>query len=116
MIVSSAALHCPAQIRSGANPFLCFGLFLITFFFLALFLLLVKLQSPGMEKDVSYSASTLAVHGDDALNSTEDVAPAMHVSTTFRYTSDPDKLVPFSVADVVRSAIVLEPFRSTFET
>jgi len=54
-----------------------------------------------MKKDVSYSASTLAVHGDDALNSTEDVAPAMHVSTTFRYTSNPDKLVPFSVADVV---------------
>ena len=48
-----------------------------------------------------YSASTLAVHGDDPLNDSTDVAPAMHVSTTYRYPEDPDKLVPFSMDDVV---------------
>ena len=48
-----------------------------------------------------YSASTLAVHGDDPLNDSTDVAPAMHVSTTYRYSEDPEKLVPFSMDDVV---------------
>lgn len=48
-----------------------------------------------------YSASTLAVHGDDPLNDSTDVAPAMHVSTTYRYPEDPEKLVPFSMDDVV---------------
>ena len=40
--------------------------------------------------------STLAVHGDDSLNRTTDVSPALHVSTTFRYTSDPTELIPAS--------------------
>ena len=48
-----------------------------------------------------YSASTLAVHGDDPLNDSTDVAPDMHVSTTYRYSEDPEKLVPFSMDDVV---------------
>jgi len=48
-----------------------------------------------------YQPSTLAVHGDDPLNDSTDVAPAMHVSTTYRYPEDPDKLVPFSMDDVV---------------
>lgn len=54
-----------------------------------------------MKDSAKYSASTLAVHGDDPLNDSTDVAPAMHVSTTYRYPSDPDKLVPFSMDDVV---------------
>ena len=41
----------------------------------------------------SLDLSTLAIHGDDNLNQTADVAPALHVSTTFRYNSDPDKLI-----------------------
>lgn len=48
-----------------------------------------------------YQPSTLAVHGDDPLNDSTDVAPAMHVSTTYRYPEDPKKLVPFSMDDVV---------------
>lgn len=48
----------------------------------------------------AYSLSTLGVHADDALNSSTDVAPPLHVSTTFRYASDPDKLIPISEADV----------------
>ncbi|KAL8696439.1 MAG: hypothetical protein Q9224_002795 [Gallowayella concinna] len=42
--------------------------------------------------------STQAMHADDILNTTSDVAPALHVSTTFRYADDPKDLVP--VADV----------------
>ncbi|KAL8303519.1 hypothetical protein RB600_007124 [Gaeumannomyces tritici] len=39
------------------------------------------------------SLSTRAMHADDYINSHPAVAPPMHVSTTFRYNEDPDKLV-----------------------
>ena len=42
----------------------------------------------------SYDNSTLAIHADDILNKGSDVAPALHVSSTFRYASDPNDLVP----------------------
>nr|POE68835.1 putative trans-sulfuration enzyme [Quercus suber] len=42
----------------------------------------------------SLSLATRVVHADDPMNSYADVAPALHVSTTFRYTSDPAKLNP----------------------
>lgn len=35
-----------------------------------------------------YRAETLAIHADDKLNLYTDVAPALHVSTTFRYDND----------------------------
>lgn len=38
------------------------------------------------------SPATLAVHADDPLNVVTDVAPPVHVSTTFRYPRDPEKL------------------------
>ncbi|KAH7376893.1 cystathionine gamma-synthase [Plectosphaerella cucumerina] len=41
-----------------------------------------------------YRPETLAVHGDDWLNNDTDVAPALHVSTTYRYADNPDELVP----------------------
>ncbi|KAF2197497.1 PLP-dependent transferase [Delitschia confertaspora ATCC 74209] len=40
--------------------------------------------------------STLAIHADDRINTHTDVAPPLHVSTTFRYTSDPSELIPVS--------------------
>src|ERR1700712_471667 len=48
------------------------------------------------------SPSTIAIHADDALNNDKitDVAPALHVSTTFRYTGDLSKLAPFTEAEV----------------
>ena len=48
------------------------------------------------------SLSTLAVHADDTLNGPHvtDVAPALHVSTTFRYTNDLSKLIPIADEDV----------------
>lgn len=39
-----------------------------------------------------YSLATLGIHGDDPINSYTDVAPALHVTTTFRYPRDPDAL------------------------
>lgn len=48
----------------------------------------------------SYHPSTRAMHADDHLSKTADVAPAMHVSTTFRYSSNPDELIPMSDDDV----------------
>lgn len=44
----------------------------------------------------SLSLATQGIHADDPMNSYTDVAPALHVSTTFRYSNDPSKLVPVS--------------------
>src|SRR5215469_8155789 len=43
-----------------------------------------------------YSSSTRAIHADVRLNKFTDVAPALHVSTTFRYSSDLETLVPLA--------------------
>ncbi|KZF22447.1 PLP-dependent transferase [Xylona heveae TC161] len=52
---------------------------------------------PDTKPDASvraYAPETQAIHADDHLNTNPDVAPALHVSTTFRYTEDPEKLRP----------------------
>lgn len=41
------------------------------------------------------SLSSLAIHADDSLNSGTDVAPPLHVSTTYRYSHNPDDLQPW---------------------
>lgn len=38
--------------------------------------------------------STQALHADDRLNLVTDVAPPIHLSTTFRYSNDPNDLIP----------------------
>ncbi|KAJ5294951.1 hypothetical protein N7508_009772 [Penicillium antarcticum] len=38
--------------------------------------------------------STRALHADDALNLVTDVAPPIHLSTIFRYPTDPDQFIP----------------------
>lgn len=38
------------------------------------------------------SLAARAIHAGDHLNSHQAVAPPMHVSTTFRYSDDPEKL------------------------
>ena len=43
---------------------------------------------------------TQAIHADDHLNANSDVAPPLHVSTTFRYADDSKDLVPIAHADV----------------
>lgn len=42
----------------------------------------------------SLSPATQAIHADDPLNIVDDVAPPIHVSTTFRYNKDPSQLRP----------------------
>ncbi|RFU80158.1 cystathionine beta-lyase cystathionine gamma-synthase [Trichoderma arundinaceum] len=37
---------------------------------------------------------TLALHADDELDVSNDVAPPLHVASTFRFPSDPEELVP----------------------
>jgi hypothetical protein len=46
------------------------------------------------------SFSSRAIHADDYLNDGQDVAPPLHVSTTFRYSRNPDKLVALAHATV----------------
>lgn len=48
----------------------------------------------------SLSAATQAIHADDYLNRAQDVAPALHVSTTFRYADKPGDLIPVKDLDV----------------
>lgn len=38
--------------------------------------------------------STQALHADDRLNLVTDVAPPIHLSTIFRYSNNPNDLVP----------------------
>ena len=46
------------------------------------------------------SLASRTVHGDDHISAHRAVAPAMHVSTTFRYSDDPDQLLGFDNIDV----------------
>lgn len=43
-------------------------------------------------EELNYSLATLGIHGDDAINTDTDVAPPLHLATTFRYPRDPEKL------------------------
>ncbi|KAK7737504.1 hypothetical protein SLS53_006577 [Cytospora paraplurivora] len=43
-------------------------------------------------RDHELGLSSRAVHADDYINNHRAVAPPLHVSTTYRYNSDPDKL------------------------
>lgn len=47
----------------------------------------------------SLAPATQAVHADDHLNRSSDVAPPLHVSTTFRYARNPSELVPAKELD-----------------
>lgn len=49
------------------------------------------------------SLASLSVHADDGISTHRAVAPAMHVSTTFRYSDDPDNLIPDENVDVGHS-------------
>src|SRR3569833_440045 len=48
----------------------------------------------------SLSLGSYTVHADDYINTQSDVAPPLHVSTTFRYSSNPDELLPADEIDV----------------
>lgn len=46
------------------------------------------------------SLSSKVVHADDNISAHRAIAPAMHVSTTFRYDDDPDQLKMWVNTDV----------------
>ena len=46
------------------------------------------------------SLSSKTMHSDDFLNIGHDVAPPLHVSTTFRYSNNPDALLPAADREV----------------
>jgi len=55
----------------------------------------VKQDARTLASRLQYmSISAQTVHADDFLNSHPSVAPPMHVSTTFRYSRDPEDLNP----------------------
>lgn len=66
-----------------------------------------------MAESRKYAPDTLAVHADDVMNSYTDVAPALHVSTTFRY--DNSKLVPISDEEVLPLLTFVAEKHLTFE-
>jgi cystathionine beta-lyase/cystathionine gamma-synthase len=43
---------------------------------------------------MTYHPSTIAVHADDRINITTDVAPPIHTATTFRYPKNPGDYQP----------------------
>lgn len=64
----------------------------------------------GHENDVDHnpdhglselSLSSKTIHADDYLNIGQDVAPPLHVSTTFRYNRDPNALKVWSELEVL---------------
>lgn len=56
--------------------------------------------SSGPDPTANWSLASRAVHADDGISTHRAVAPAMHVSTTFRYSDDPDELRQFDNTDV----------------
>lgn len=61
-------------------------------------------------KDKGLSLASRLVHSDDGISTHRAVAPAMHVSTTFRYNDNPDMLQPEVYLDV--SDPFLMPFNA----
>lgn len=56
------------------------------------------------------SLASRGVHADDNIAVHRAVAPAMHVSTTFRYSDDPDLLKPSEYTDVSFSSPITWAF------
>lgn len=53
--------------------------------------------------------ASLAIHADDGFSIHRAVAPAMHVSTTYRYSRNPEDLIPMENIDVRLSLRPLYP-------
>lgn len=57
-------------------------------------------KPPPTTGNQTRTPATTAIHADDHLNRTTDVAPPLHVSSTFRYEDDPETLKPVSQWEV----------------
>ena len=44
--------------------------------------------------------ATLALHADEVLRLVDDIAPPIHVSSTYKYPDDPELLMPFYGRDI----------------
>ena len=49
---------------------------------------------PYAASTAAAGSSTRSLHADDELNVVTDVAPPLHLSTTYRYPENPDELKP----------------------
>lgn len=54
--------------------------------------------------------STRALHADDRLNQVSDVAPPLHLSTTYRFPNDPERLIPSEDPVVWNPTVLLSAF------
>ncbi|OAQ98785.1 hypothetical protein LLEC1_05422 [Akanthomyces lecanii] len=61
------------------------------------------------QKDTGLSLASRLVHSDDGISTHRAVAPAMHVSTTFRYSDNPDMLQPEVFVDSETKADDFQP-------
>jgi hypothetical protein len=52
-----------------------------------------QLDELAISPSSSVSAATVAIHADDVLNQLTDVAPPIHLSTTYRFPPNPEDLV-----------------------
>ncbi|KAJ2965356.1 hypothetical protein NQ176_g10659 [Zarea fungicola] len=51
-------------------------------------------MSDKKQEDSGLTLASRLIHADDGISTHRAVAPAMHVSTTFRYNNDPEALQP----------------------
>jgi len=51
------------------------------------------------------SLGSLAIHADDCISAHAAIAPALHVSTTFRYNKSPANLVPLENLNVITALL-----------
>lgn len=58
-----------------------------------------------MSDSIEAQFATLSIHADDRLNRVPDVAPPIHLATTFRYSDNPDELIP-EAEQTVRTSLL----------
>ena len=63
----------------------------------------------------SFQSATQALHADKALAEEKDIAPPIHVSTTFRYPRDPDELKPFYDREIGVSDAAAPQYLTTYK-
>jgi hypothetical protein len=91
------ACLCPSFPPPRPHVWLYYN-FCRVFLFFSFFSIFLCIQFPFLLHSITMShnvgTSTQSLHADDALNVVSDVAPPLHLSTTFRYSDDPSELFP----------------------
>lgn len=68
----------------------------------------INIQITMSHSNPNIGTSTSSLHADDALHVVTDVAPPLHLSTTFRYPENPEDLVP--LADLTTVCFAGQPW------